>query len=164
MYLKVFVLNVRCCLFLTGRFRCLRLLSVQVKQPVCLSGGWRTDTSPPLCVCVCVRTVRFDGRWRRRWWRRRGWGCGAGVGHLQVPGLLLTGIFTKHPLSDGDLTGPPVSTAGDRQGAVSTAGNTTWATAPVTGGPAARLKEAEISLNKSLSASETLLDPSGNFF
>lgn len=75
-----------------------------------------------VCVCVCVRTVWFDGRWRRRWWRRRGWGCGAGVGHLQVPGLLLTGIFTKHPLSDGDLTGPPVSTAGDRQGAVSTAG------------------------------------------
>lgn len=64
----------------------------------------------------CVLTVRFD--WCR-WWR---W-CDTGVGHLQVPGRLHTGVFTKHPLSDRDLTGPLVPAAGDRHRVVRTRGS-----------------------------------------
>lgn len=52
-------------------------------------------------------TVSFE-------WRR--WGSGrtrfaAGVGDLQVPGLLHTGVLPKDPLGDGDLAGPPVGAA-----------------------------------------------------
>lgn len=56
-------------------------------------------------------TVGFDWCWRRWRW---GWRRGTGVDHLQVPGLLLAWILSKHPLSDRNLTGPPVGTAGDR--------------------------------------------------
>lgn len=65
-----------------------------------------------MCVSQNLgRTVRFDGCWRRR--RRRS--CGTGVDHLQVPGFLLAWIFSKHPLSDRNLAGPLVGTAGRRQ-------------------------------------------------
>lgn len=52
-------------------------------------------------------TVRFE--WCR-WRRGRSLFC-AGVGDLQVPGLLHTGVLSKDPLGDGDLTGPPAGTA-----------------------------------------------------
>lgn len=60
---------------------------------------------------IFIRTVRFQWSW---WWWWR-WRFSTGVGHLQVSGLLLTGIFTEHVLGDGDLTGPPVITAADTQ-------------------------------------------------
>lgn len=58
-----------------------------------------------------VHTARFDWRQRRRW----GWRRGTGVDDLQVPGFLLAWIFSKHPLSDRNLAGPLVGTAGGRQ-------------------------------------------------
>lgn len=58
-----------------------------------------------------IRTLWFE--WSG-WWR---WRClmDAGVGHLQVPGLLQTRIFPKHPLSDGNLAGTLVLTAAVKQ-------------------------------------------------
>lgn len=59
-----------------------------------------------------LRTVGFG--WRRRR-RRRSW-LEAGVGHLQVPGLLFTGVFPEHQLCDGDPAGPLPATAAGRTG------------------------------------------------
>lgn len=53
-----------------------------------------------------LRTVRFR---RRRWW------LGAGVEHLQVSGLFITGIFTKHQLCDRNHAGATTGTTNNKQ-------------------------------------------------